>query len=156
MTKNVVIFVGLPGAGKTVLAEKTRRCFPQQTIVFDDPSTLEHLDPTVFDQTIDKCRDHTNVLITDPHLCKADPNTVFAQLREWFGNDINIGVVLFDKYVDACKVNNAYRAERGDSRPIFDKTIDWFASNFSYPSWVSKCICNNILWIDAPSYRGHM
>lgn len=157
MTEAVVLYVGLPGAGKTVLAEKTRREFPQQAIVLDDPSAIQKEDRQNFENTILQCRDHPLVLITDPKLCRADPLAAFAQVREWFDDDVEIAVVLFSDDLEACKANAEYRREfQGDARKITAENIEWFAEGYKYVNWIYACFNHSIPFITTTPYQGHL
>lgn len=156
MTKSVVLFVGLPGAGKTVLAEKVRRLFPQQAIVLDDPSVLKREDQQNFENTLAQCREHPIVLITDPMLCRVSPHQAFEQVREWFEPEIEIGVVLFSDDLDACKANVKYRNDvQGIERLITDQNMEWFASGYKYVNWVYACINNGVDLATSLPYQGH-
>lgn len=151
MTKHVILFVGLPGAGKTVLAEKVRREYPQQAIVMDDPSVDArngHLE-----WVIARCSQHPIVLITDPNLVRLDICKAREVVRTWFGPDVQVGVVLFAPDLEASQANIS---ARNDNRIITNDTLDTLFNSFGYANWGYGCINAAVPAIWTNTYQGNL
>lgn len=118
---SIILFIGLPGSGKTFWAKKT--C----DVLIDDITSLNEL-PTQEELG------SNNLGITDVNFC--DKNMLekaVGILKEKFPKH-EIGVSYFENDPIKCKKNVQYR---NDGRNV-DNTIDLFSKIYTPPSYARK------------------
>lgn len=101
-TLNFIIIIGLPGSGKTTLANRMALEIPN-AIVLDDFSLNYGKD---FRNCLEKIKGYRSVIITDPSLC------VFANRQMHI--ELNLEL-MFDKESDECTFSFIYFANDPDA-----------------------------------------
>lgn len=121
----IIIIVGLPGSGKTYLANK--EYVPRGYILIDDPSS-ETFD--VGKPQLDKAK---NYVICDPHLCSSSAREMAILIFEKLGFEVKY--IYFEN-----NVNKAYSniKNRNDKRKVSINTIKWFSENYTIPNRVKQ------------------
>lgn len=125
MTPTIVCLVGLPGSGKSYLADNYRR---RGFVIVEDPRKLIEITHAAKAVTATKA---PGMVISDPHLCR-EPNRRLAEaLFTEFGWPLVW--IYFANDPDACRANVARRATTGDTRRV-TTSIDLFSRNYRPPA----------------------
>ena len=115
----LVIIIGLPGSGKTYLAQTE---FTNYTI-FDD-----FLSQFYNGQVIQALQQRKNVCLTDPRLCNPITfNRIMGQILQHTTKD-NIRLILFENRPDLCAINKPERAKSAykmSTHYSIDNYKDW-------------------------------
>lgn len=123
----VLVILGLPGSGKTYLANSL---MDDQTTLFDD-----------FDKDVSRVyafyENRTpKVIITEPHLCLVTRETAVRKIKEWFGTgndaDIKISFISFANDPEAAWANICNRA---DGRTVSKHYVDHLSKHYSNRHW---------------------
>ena len=117
--KRLTFIVGLPGSGKTHLANTL---LGDDGVLIDDISVMTNSNIGV---------DGDHLIVTDPNACYHDPERVMAKLRVWFG-ERQITVLAFENDPDQCWANIALR---NDDRRISRAGINAMAARYSPSQW---------------------
>lgn len=119
----IMLIIGLPGSGKTYLAEK---CYvPEGYALIDDPTDLGAVKAVVQGCLLT----NTPVVITDPHLCDAwHRGAAIGHLQKMVPDTVRIEAVYFENDPDKAAANikrrnrpgapiNVYQLSRGYTIP---------------------------------------
>lgn len=128
MTSKVTIIVGLPGSGKTHLAESLKRNdHTKNTVVFDDPAIID----------IPECnaavREGKNVIMTHPNFCRPADLLVATSTFESWG--ATVSVIYFENNPDACLANVE---RRNDGRKVRNYIRD-LSLTYEVPKGTIRC-----------------
>lgn len=155
MTKKVVLFVGLPGAGKTTLMMKAAKLIGKQyneVHIFDDLS--ENF--AMFEEFLNHVVDDAVIFIADPKLTAVSSyDTVLDNLKKWFGSAVEVAVVVFSNEPDLAKKNVHRRRDDGsDTRVVTDHTIERWSSIYNPVELGWLCINRGIPYLWVRTYDG--
>ena len=103
---NILIIVGLPGSGKTKLAEKINEDNGYKYRLLDDP--------TNFDKDIRPYLGE-DLIITDPHLCFEKNRTKCEEMIKNVDSTIKIDWIFFENDPEKCLVNSNNRSKKVSS-----------------------------------------
>lgn len=115
----ITAIVGLPGAGKTTLANKL--C-DKNTFLIDDFSLNKHLVEDFHKLSFNK------LVITDPRLCEAKKDRAESVFKRYFGNDISITWIAFENNIETCW-NNVQK--RNDKRVISKRFLEALSQQYN-------------------------
>lgn len=124
--KTVHLIIGLPGSGKTTLANELLEI--HGGVLFDDVNNIENRDQVFAETSAD------TIIMTDPHLCLATPTNIMANLMKWFGEDIYLVSYLFIPDINQSLANIV---ARNDGRVINRYTIDKMAEGYNV-AWMHQ------------------
>lgn len=124
--REVHLIIGLPGSGKTTLAKKLHET--HGGVLFDDVNNIENRDQVFAETTAD------TIIMTDPHLCMANPTAIMDTLMGWFGDDVYVVAYLFKPDV-AQSLENI--KARNDGRFISKYTIDKMNEGYNV-TWMNQ------------------
>lgn len=115
---NILFIVGLPGSGKTYLANKINMDNNNKYHIIDDPKN--------FDTDI-KPFLNQDVIITDPNLCFENDRIKAINKIKRFNEQVKIDWIFFENDPKSCLINSELRNRNSTE---FRK-VDLFIKNFS-------------------------
>jgi adenylate kinase family enzyme len=118
-TLSITAIVGLPGAGKTTLANKL---YNKNTFLIDDFSLNKHLIEEFHKQSVNE------LIITDPRLCEAKKEKAEKVFKRYFGEDIIIKWIAFENNLEVCW-NNVQK--RNDNRIIGKHFLETLSKQYN-------------------------
>jgi hypothetical protein len=121
--KHIFLIVGLPGSGKTHLANEMMQRFPD-SLLLDDMSVDT-------DAKIEAGNDAENIIIADPNVCRFGPHVAIKKLREWFG-EYDLDIIPFENDPKQCWENVK---NRRDGRKITAASIIRLAADYTADEW---------------------
>jgi hypothetical protein len=124
----VQFIVGLPGSGKTYLAESRLAVnlqFSKNWKLYDDPTDL--------DEMLNDVKAGVSLIVTDPHLCWESNRTIAQVAMETAGAEVEW--IFFENDPVACKRNVEHRS---DGREV-NNFIDHTSKHYTVPEGVIKC-----------------
>jgi hypothetical protein len=121
--KHIFLIVGLPGSGKTHLANEMLVRFPD-SLLLDDMSRDT-------DDKIEAGNAHDHLIIADPNVCRFGPLRAIQKLKEWFGPH-DLDIIAFENDPKQCWENVK---NRRDGRKITAATIILLAKDYTADEW---------------------
>lgn len=135
----VICIVGLPGSGKTYLANKIKS-EDNSFVIFDDIS-LHHKNDSL--SLIDAIKNKRNVIIIDVNFCKKYVRDLAEIKIKSIDDKAFIEWIYFENNPDKCKINIKYRSEVfGDNRNVISD-IDYYSKNYQIADHGYIKIINN-------------
>ena len=109
MDNKVICIIGLPGSGKTFLAERLLKSYGEDWQVWDDPGCKN------VDAMLEQIKLGKNIIITDPHLCVLRNRDNAITLLQKTGVQItNIFFIFFENNPNMCIKNVSLRNDERD------------------------------------------
>lgn len=119
----IILVVGLPGAGKSMLLKGLRK---GNWITFDDPKDLKEIESHL-DLSDDKLK---NIAIADPNFCVSE---IRQKVENWFKDKkSSLWWVFFKNDPEKCKRNVELRQSKGDNRKVMG-SIERFTKVYKIP-----------------------
>jgi len=107
---NIICIVGLPGSGKTFLAQQ--KCLETGGIVLDDITSFKDVASAI--------RDYDFIYITDPHFCIPEIKNSAERKLSSLADNINLEWIYFENDVEKCLSNIKFRNDKRNVRPTID------------------------------------
>lgn len=124
--REVHLIIGLPGSGKTTFAKNLLENLGG--VLFDDVNNIEDREQIFAETTAN------TIIMTDPHLCAANPTSIMDKLMEWFGDDLCLTTYLFKPNVEQSLENIK---ARNDGRIISKYTIEKMNEGYNL-AWMNQ------------------
>jgi len=122
----VICIVGLPGAGKSHLAQELRK--NNNAVIFDDISDLELLEKFV--KYTDK-----DIIITDPHFCfEFARKAAEEKIKNWSQGFVELEWIYFENDPFSCWENVL---QRKDNRKLSWMSVKIFSRFYKVPDSVT-------------------
>lgn len=117
MGNTIILIVGLPGSGKTYLANQ----LSNSNRVFDDITTLDDLP------------DNDNFVITDVNFCDSKILNIAVNKLNILYPEHEVEIIYFQNDVESCRKNIKYRCEKYNDCRNVEGTIKRFGLIYSPP-----------------------
>lgn len=121
----IIVIVGLPGSGKTMLGKSL---LEKDGVLLDDVSNNGGLEAI---------QQHINakvaqIIVTDPHLCRSEAQRFAKTYFSQHAQDYVVEWIFFENDITACKNNLKRRFIDGDTRKV-DKTLHVMSKAYHIP-----------------------
>lgn len=120
-SNTIILIVGLPGSGKSRLANRINQDNGGKFTIINDPKDFKKIEDNI----------HKDLIITDPHLCFEKNRQSALQKIKDLNPNCKIEWIYFKNDPEQCLINSNVRnrANQISFKPV--KKVDGFIKNFS-------------------------
>jgi adenylate kinase family enzyme len=138
----LVIIIGLPGSGKTTLANKL---FEQSTLQGCKSSVHDDFIPHIYNgKLINQLKKGIVVFASDPRLCKFENMEKYVEKIKKFVNNINIILIMFPNNPSIAKIQAKKREEFENGKNV-NNAIEFYTKLYNPQSYIN--ITSNIIFL---------